>query len=257
MWTVYIHTNKINGKAYVGITGQSVDRRWRSDGSGYKKCLMFYRAIKKYGWNNFKHEILFENLTKEEAENKEQELIAKYHLNNKRYGYNIANGGSVNSVSQQTKEKIRETLKSNYVKENHPNYGKHFSEEMKKKLSDSHKGIMDGEKHPNYGKEMQESQKKKISDTLKRKGIKPCEEVRRKGAQARKGATNSEYQRMRTKEARSVPVIQIDKAGNVVNTFKSITEAANAVGINSSNITSVCKRKRKYAAGYAWKYAGD
>lgn len=257
MWTVYIHTNKINSKVYIGITGQSVDRRWRSDGSGYKKCLMFYRAIKKYGWDNFKHETLFENLTKEEAERKEQELIAKYHSNDKEYGYNIANGGSVNSVSQQTKEKIRETLKSNYVKENHTNYGKHFSEEMKKKLSDSHKGIMDGENHPNYGKEMPESQKKKISDTLKRKGIKPSEEVRRKGAQARKGATNSEYQRKRTSEARSIPVVQMDKSGTVINKFASITEAANSVGSNSANITSVCKGKRKYAAGYAWKYAGD
>ena len=76
MWTVYIHTNKENGKVYIGITGQTVERRWRSDGSGYKKCLLFYRAIQKYGWDNFNHIVLLENISEECA--KEIEKYCEY-----------------------------------------------------------------------------------------------------------------------------------------------------------------------------------
>ena len=60
-YTVYMHKNKINGKVYIGITSQQpVKRRWRK-GSCYKNCNKFYKAIQKYGWNNFEHIILFEN----------------------------------------------------------------------------------------------------------------------------------------------------------------------------------------------------
>ena len=72
-YKVYIHTNTINNKQYVGITFQDVARRWRPDGSGYKQNKYFWNSIQKYGWNNFKHEIIADNLTKQDAEKLEQE----------------------------------------------------------------------------------------------------------------------------------------------------------------------------------------
>ena len=254
MWTVYIHTNKENGKVYIGITGQPVERRWRSDGNGYKKCLLFYRAIQKYGWDSFEHKILHEVKTKEEAEALEQKLIKEYKSNNVEFGYNIANGGRVHHISEQTKKKISQTLKENYVKENHPNYGKKYSEEFKKKLSDAHKGKFGGENHPNYGKRMPDEQKEKIRNTLKEKGIRPTEETIQKAISARRGSKNSEYWYKRIKEAKSIPVVQMDKNENVIKVFNSITEASKELGISNSNITAVCKGRRKYASGYVWKY---
>lgn len=55
---VYVHINKINGKAYVGQTCQLSKRRWRRSGNGtnnegYKTCTVFYRALQKYTWANF------------------------------------------------------------------------------------------------------------------------------------------------------------------------------------------------------------
>ena len=65
-YLVYIHTNKLNGKKYVGQTCQRPEKRW-NNGKGYKLETYFGKAIKKYGWDNFEHEIVAENLTKEET----------------------------------------------------------------------------------------------------------------------------------------------------------------------------------------------
>lgn len=86
-----MHTSPSN-KRHIGITSQKPERRWRKDGNGYKDHLYFWRAIQKYGWNNFNHDILFDNLTQEEAEQKEVELIAYYNSNNVNYGYNMSVG---------------------------------------------------------------------------------------------------------------------------------------------------------------------
>lgn len=91
-YKVYKHTNLLNNKVYIGITQQKVEKRWQK-GYGYSEQPYFYNAIKKYGWNGFEHEILFENLTEEEAKSKEQELIKKYKSNDRNYGYNLSKGG--------------------------------------------------------------------------------------------------------------------------------------------------------------------
>lgn len=105
-YIVYCHTNKKNNKKYIGITCQKAQRRWKS-GWGYLSSPYFLNAIKKYGWDNFTHEVLFENLSKEDAENKEIELIAKYNLTNKKYGYNSRHGGNSNIPNEETLEKMR------------------------------------------------------------------------------------------------------------------------------------------------------
>ena len=72
-YKLYVHISPSN-KRYYGITSTSTVQRW-NNGKGYK-TQYFYRAIKKYGWENFKHEILFDNLTKDEACLLEQCYIA-------------------------------------------------------------------------------------------------------------------------------------------------------------------------------------
>lgn len=93
---VYMHTSP-NGKRYIGITRQeNPERRWGSNGCGYIDNKHFWRAIQKHGWNNFLHEVLFEGLTKEEAEEKEKELIAYYDSTDQTKGYNVTAGGGYN-----------------------------------------------------------------------------------------------------------------------------------------------------------------
>lgn len=93
---VYKHTCP-NGKVYIGQTSQKPERRW-SHGNGYKENSYFYRAIQKYGWDNIKHEIIAENLTQEEADSLEIELIERYKATDRNSGYNHHYGGQIHDV---------------------------------------------------------------------------------------------------------------------------------------------------------------
>ena len=115
-YIVYCHTNKINDKKYIGITSQTVSERWGRHGEKYKS-QKFGRAIEKYGWENFTHEVLFTGLSASEAKEIEKELIKKYNTFGKN-GYNTTKGGD--GV-----------------------LGFRFSEKSRKKMSESAKGRTD------------------------------------------------------------------------------------------------------------------
>lgn len=116
---VYKHTSP-NGKIYIGMTcRENPSLRWGRNGNKYTGNHRFYSDIQKYGWDNFSHDILYSNLTKEEAEQKEIELIAYYKSNQTNFGYNVAKGG--NAMSEDVKKKIgdsnRNKVKSADVRE--------------------------------------------------------------------------------------------------------------------------------------------
>lgn len=69
------------------MTGLKPQTRW-CNGSGYGNQPKFYEDIVKYGWDGFEHEIIYDNLTKPEAQEKEIELIKEYKTYDIQYGYN-------------------------------------------------------------------------------------------------------------------------------------------------------------------------
>lgn len=93
-YKVYCHIFP-NNKRYIGITGTSLARRFRN-GKGYSRCPLMGKAIEKYGWENIQHILLEDNLTKEEAEEKEKYYISFYDTRNIEKGYNLAEGGKSN-----------------------------------------------------------------------------------------------------------------------------------------------------------------
>lgn len=88
-WSIYRHVSP-SGKIYIGITSKGVHKRWEN-GRGYRNCTIFQQAINKYGWNNIKHEILFQELDENRAKSLEIDLIR--HYKNLNISYNITNGG--------------------------------------------------------------------------------------------------------------------------------------------------------------------
>ncbi len=90
-YCVYVHINKFNRKMYIGITS-NISQRWKA--CSYRECHYFYRAIKKYGWENFEHLAILDNLEYNMACICEISLIEKYNTTNSNFGYNLAKGGS-------------------------------------------------------------------------------------------------------------------------------------------------------------------
>jgi len=190
-WTVYSHTNTINGKKYFGITSQRPELRWRN-GEGYRGGSYFYHAIKKYGWDAFSHEVLFTGLTEADAKQKEISLIAEYHTMDERYGYNLTCGGDGvvgRVVSKDTRQKISDA-----------NRGRHHTDDVKMKIS---KALIGNQ----YAKGLVHTAetKERISASLmgnqRAKGNKLSEETRKRMSEAHIGKTLSEEARRKVAEA--------------------------------------------------------
>lgn len=130
-WCLYMHENRLDGKKYIGITSQIPEKRWKN-GRGYKGCPHFSAAVQKYGWDAFRHEILYTDLSQEEAERLEVELIAKYNTTDPRYGYNAAFGGNT-TRGYEIPPEGRRNISAAHV-------GNRHSEETKAKMSRSRSG---------------------------------------------------------------------------------------------------------------------
>lgn len=232
-YLIYRHSNKINGGIYIGQTCLEPIKRWGTNGEGYKKCPYFYRAIKKYGWDNFEHDILFESFIADEIDDKEQWWISYYKNIPNQIVYNLDSGGSVNKThSKETRQKISNSLK-----------GHKQSQEAKEKISKANKGRLSGKNNPNYGKHLSVETRKKIANA--NMGRTHSEEVKKKFSEMRQGK----------KHPRALAILQYSLDGNFINKWDYIRQASNALGVDHSNISACCKGKQKTAYGYVWEYA--
>lgn len=235
IYCVYKHTSP-NGKIYIGITSQKPEKRWQN-GVGYKNNQYFHRAIQKYGWNSFTHEILFVDLTIKDAAAKEKELINLYKSNNPLFGYNISSGGEGGAegivISEEERIRRSEHAKT-YIGTNNPNYGNH-------KLV--------GENNPFFGKEHSDQTKQLLSDLAKNRWNN--EEYKQHMCEVHKniniGANNP-----KAKET-----LQYDLDGNLIASWEYAKLAADTLGICVTGITKCCRGERKSAGGFIWRYANE
>ena len=142
---VYLITNNINGKIYIGETITALSRRFNAhlNGAFNKKnrnynCY-FYNAIRKYGKSAFTIKLIEKVIasTKKEAKNKIQSLekyyIKMYKSNNNKFGYNLDSGGNGGKiVSETTKEKQRNIKLSDPKNKERLAYARSFQNPEKK-----------------------------------------------------------------------------------------------------------------------------
>lgn len=247
-YCVYVHTSP-SGKMYVGQTGLKPEYRWGSDGKRYLEVKKngdylqpaFARAILKYGWDSFEHQIIASNLTKEEADNFEKLLIKKLNTMDSKYGYNLREGGSNGALSKETRRRISESTKG----EKSHMYGKHLNESTKKKISDFRKGVL-----------ASEETKRKMSESRKGEnnyfyGKHHTEESRRKISESQKGL------RMGKNHIGARRVKQYDLQGNLLKIWDCMSDAGRELGISNHNIYNCCKDNRKTSGGFIWRYFED
>lgn len=99
---IYKIENKINGKVYIGQTN-NLKRRIKEHKYDKRKNHPVHNALIKYGFENFNISILYygENYNEEE-----KKYIRLYKSNDKRYGYNIVNGGQDSSGEKNPQSKL-------------------------------------------------------------------------------------------------------------------------------------------------------
>ena len=215
-FTVYQHISKIDGRRYIGITKHNPYRRWRPDGSGYKSCPHFWRAIQMYGWNSFEHEIIAEGLTEEEASKMEISLIKTYESNKSEYGFNIAPGGMYRSMTEEMRKRFSEQRKGKMLGKDNPNYGNHrFA----------------GKNNPNYGKKHSAETRALMSQNRKGKGLHEFSDEHR--------------QRLKDNHAGGAkPKKVLCVETGII--YSSINDAARSIGASKYAVSSVCQKKPHY-----------
>lgn len=191
---VYLITNLVNNKKYVGITTRTIKIRWNEHvqdalNSKRKRCVL-RNAIVKYGRDNFKIESIaeFSNITEEELLDKESYYIEMYNtMVDDDCGYNmvklsdqrlifsevskkkmsVARMGDKNHFFGKTHtEETRKVMSDKHYDCNgdkNPFYGKRHSKELQSQIVNSYKEYLKTHDHPRLGKKFTEESRKKMS----------------------------------------------------------------------------------------------
>lgn len=155
---VYVITNKVNGRKYVGQTVRTIQERFKQHVEySFRKDYQHYpicRAIKKHGKENFLIELLEECFTRQELNKSEIKWIKdlKTNLRKNEHGYNLTSGG--------------ESLSG----DDNPFYGKKHSEKTRKLISEKSKKMW-------LSSDMRNYLCKKISEGGRKKKRKYCEKI--------------------------------------------------------------------------------
>ena len=120
---IYMYTNKINNKVYIGQTTRERLRKYEHKNTN-KDNTYFHKAVLKYGYDNFSYQVLYKvkgwnkDLICEVLNFMETYYINLYNSTDNEYGYNLTTGGDSNySVNNYVKQKMREGWNNELVKE--------------------------------------------------------------------------------------------------------------------------------------------
>jgi len=204
---VYITTNLINGKQYIGDhSTDNLEDGYLGSGRPY-----FLRALKQYGKNNFKREILQFFPSKEEAFNAQKQFIIDYNTLVPG-GYNVSPTGGLGvkgCFNHSKNSKLKISISSKGISKNK---GRKLSQEAKDKIGLSKKGKipwnkgkkMDKKTYENYisknkGWHHTEKSKEKIRKNNARNkpwlGKKMSEETKAKMSLSRLGVKRGKYRK--------------------------------------------------------------
>jgi group I intron endonuclease len=243
MGFIYKATYRVSGKAYIGQTIQTIEKRMLQHQYPSSGCKAFLAAINKHGWENF--DVDWYECPDAELNDLEEFLVDALGTLAPG-GYNLRRGGgSRGEHSDVTKQKMREAWTPERKKkmseansgEKHPMYGKNHIKESTEKMS----AAKMGEKHPMYGKNHTKESKEKMSAAHLGKTL--TKEHRQKIGESNSGAKNHN----------SKTVYRYNLDGTFIDDFVSGVEAARALDKEDGSTIRKCAcGVRKTAFGFRW-----
>lgn len=192
---VYKTINLINRKEYIGVhSTRKVDDGYIGSGK------LIRQAIEKYGKENFEYVVLAEFDTRQEALERERELVTPEYVEQP-HVYNLRVGGEGGSATgaghpwaqRENAEDVRQKISD-------AQKGRPVPEWKRKQIAESLMGKYTGEKSGRFGKKASDETRRKLSEVGR--GRKHTEEARRKISEGNKGKKMTEDQRARLSEAR-------------------------------------------------------
>lgn len=246
MGYIYLITNTVNGKKYVGQTQrEDIETRWKQHRKQRScgRCLL--SAYKKYGIDKFKFQIICICFN-EDCDIYETEYITKFNTLSPN-GYNLEAGGKNAGCHPETRKLLSEKLS-----------GKTIPDAVRAKISEAHKG----EKNYNFGKNFTDEVKKNISNARKKFFEKMKENgtyddyLKKRTASMIKNNTITTQFVKGCESLNKKSVGKYDKDDKLLEIFDSTVSASLNVGTSPSNISRVCKGDKycKTAKGFIWKY---
>lgn len=274
-YSVYKHTCP-NSKVYIGITRCKVKDRWKN-GLGYE-YQVFGRAVRKYGWENITHEVLYENLTEDEAKRLEQELIKEFDSKNPEHGYNRTDGGDGVKGYEYTEEvldKMRQHANRMWANpETREKLLKHLKEVSKNNIGRkrSEKSIRTTVERLSIKVDQYDRDGNLIQtfDSLMdaaRSVNKDCNSAIVACCKGKKKSycgfiwkyhgdelTEEELEWINRRDLQRKPIVMCDDEWNEIKRFPGFHDAGRELGINYRSIFSAVKTGR-HCNGYKWRYA--
>ena len=234
-WKVYKLTNLCNGKIYIGVTSQIPEKRW-CKGKAYHGNPHLTAAIEKYSWENFSHEILEDNLTREQAGELEEYYINKFNTLSSEFGYNKIKGGFHDSnmykdfVIRKLNKKVNKyDLEGNFIE----SYDSLIEAGIKNNLSSSDISCC--------------CNKKNFCKTLKNNVYRFADTT----------DTSEDIYNYINSHGLDKEIVQYTLDDEFVAKYKSIRQASRQLNINSGNISLCASGKAKTYKGFIWKYTTE
>ena len=179
---IYKYTSP-SGKCYIGQTIHEHTRKQRhKHAAEIGVDTMFYRAVRKYGWNNFTYEVLFtidnddKTRVKQKLDFMERYYIRKFDTYNNGYNMTLGGGGGSGKHTEEFKKMMSERMKIN-------NPAFHMTDEWRQHIGDSQR---------DKKKNMPESFRKQCSERMKLNNPMKNPEIAKKSGLKKKGKSLSE-----------------------------------------------------------------
>lgn len=175
-WIIYLYTNTINNKKYIGLTKRALSKRHfdhvKQARQGNNRP--FYRAIRKYGMDTFTLEPIACCLTLETAKEAEEALIRQHRSFIEEHGYNLTHGGEGRFFTKEETENIRKRMTGDKNPMKRPEVAKAVADKLRGRESPS-KGkkieALSGKNNPRYGKKQNREDVERRAKLLRKKYI--------------------------------------------------------------------------------------